>query len=105
MAIGHAVQKGTLIYIYNVDGRQTTSVSAPGRWPSDGLKGFTPNAVHIQKGTLVYAYDECGHQLGMPTPVSSGNIGYIQAARQTVSKIPTKQVMKHARGAMEALSA
>ena len=47
MTIGHALQKGTLIYIYGIDGKQITSLSAPGRWPSDGLKGFTRHAVHI----------------------------------------------------------
>lgn len=82
MAIGHAVQKGTLVYIYDADGRQITSLSAPGRWPDDGLKGFTQNAVHVQKGTLLYAYDECGHQLGMPVPVRPQNIIPSYTARQ-----------------------
>lgn len=104
MAIGHAVQKGTLIYIYGVDGRQTTSISAPGRWPEDGLKGFTPNAVHIQKGSLIYAYDESGRQSGMPVPVKSGNIEYIQAAKRPQSA-PIEQVVKYSRRVPEAVSA
>ncbi|SEB00786.1 hypothetical protein SAMN05660964_03129 [Thiothrix caldifontis] len=68
MSIGYAVQKGTLIYIYDHNGKQITSVSAPGRWPEDGLKGFSPNAINVQKGTLIYHYDETGHMIGRPLP-------------------------------------
>ncbi len=88
MTIGHALQKGTLIYIYGIDGKQITSLSAPGRWPSDGLKGFTRHAVHIQKGTLLYAYDECGHQVGLPVPVRQGNIEYIQNTKRLTPREP-----------------
>ncbi len=71
MSIGHAVQRGTLIYIYDQNGRQVTSVSAPGRWPDDGLKGYTASAVNVQKGTLIYSYDEAGHMVGRPHPARS----------------------------------
>ncbi|UJS23501.1 hypothetical protein [Thiothrix winogradskyi] len=71
MSIGNAIQKGTLIYIYDHNGRQITSVSAPGRWPEDGLKGFTANTVSIQKGSLIYHYDEMGHCVGRPRPAQA----------------------------------
>ncbi|EIJ36426.1 hypothetical protein [Thiothrix nivea] len=65
MAIGHALQKGTLIYVYDQSGHQITSISAPGRYQEDGLKGFTPEAVHVQKGQLLYLYNERGQQTGI----------------------------------------
>lgn len=68
MTIGHAVQKGSLIYIYDQQGKQIMSVSAPGRWPEDGLKSYTSNAVSVQKGTLIYRYDAAGHMVGRPFP-------------------------------------
>lgn len=49
MTISKAVQHGTLVYVYDEEGRQVTSISAPGRWPSDGLKSYTPHCIHIQK--------------------------------------------------------
>lgn len=68
MAIGKAIQKGTLVYIYDEKGRQQTSISAVGCDPDDGLQGYTPDAVHVRKGALVYAYNEKG-QLVSRTPV------------------------------------
>lgn len=69
MTIGHATQRGTLIYIYNHDGIQITNISAPGRWPDDGLIRYTPAAVFVRKGRLIYSYDETGHQAGNPYPL------------------------------------
>lgn len=96
MTIGHAVQRGTLIYIYGQDGRQITSISAPGRFPEDGLKGYTPNSVHVQKGTLIYAYDEAGHQVGRPIPIQHGNVESIQAAKRLQTRpsepVPARQM-------------
>jgi hypothetical protein len=73
MAIGHAVQHGTLVYVYDQNGKQITSISAPGRWPDDGLKGFTATAIHVRKGALIYAYDETGH-LANRYPIQYGNV-------------------------------
>lgn len=64
MAIGKAIQKGTLVYIYNEEGRPLTSISAPGSSVEDGLQGFTSSVVKIRKGSLVYAYNEKGHVVG-----------------------------------------
>lgn len=66
MTIGYAEQRGTLIYIYDQDGKQITSVSAPGRWPGDGLKDYTASTIQVQKGTLMYTYDEQGHPAARP---------------------------------------
>ena len=68
MAISKAIQKGTLIYIYDEKGRQQTSISSVGCQPNDGLQGYTPDAVHVRKGTLIYAYNEKGRLLSR-TPV------------------------------------
>lgn len=98
MTIGHAVQRGTLIYVYDQDGRQVTSISAPGRFPDDGLKGYSSSSIHIQKGTLIYAYDEAGHQVGRPLPIQHGNVESIQAAKRLQAKpaehLPARQTSK-----------
>lgn len=88
MTIGYAVQRGTLIYVYDQDGRQVTSVSAPGRFPEDGLKGYTANSIHVRKGTLIYTYDENGKQIGRPFPIQHGNVESILLAKRPAGKIP-----------------
>lgn len=65
MAISKAVQRGTLIYIYDQDGEAVTSISAPSRWPTDGLKSYTPTSINVQKGSLLYSYDKNGRQMGI----------------------------------------
>lgn len=97
MTIGHAVQRGTLIYVYDQDGRQITSISAPGRFPEDGLKGYTTSSIHVQKGTLIYTYDEAGHQAGIPLPIQHGNVESIQVAKRLQTRtdhLPPRQVQK-----------
>lgn len=64
MAIGKAVQKGTLVYIYDEKGKQLTSISAAGCGSDDGLQGYTALAVNVRRGSLVYAYNEKGHLVG-----------------------------------------
>ena len=59
MAIGNAVQRGTLVYIYNDNNNLIGSVPA-GNGPNDGLKGYTPSRVNVQRGSLVYSYNENG---------------------------------------------
>lgn len=65
MTISKAVQRGTLIYIYDQDGAAVTSISAPGRWPGDGLKTYDRDTVNVQKGSLVYSYDKYGKRRGI----------------------------------------
>ena len=61
MAIGSAVQRGSLVYIYDEKGRQLAAVPA-GSGPEDGLKGYTGATVSVRRGSLVYIYDERGRQ-------------------------------------------
>ena len=59
MAIGNAVQRGTVVYIYNEVNKLNGSVPT-GNGPNDGLKGYTPSRVNVQRGSLVYSYNENG---------------------------------------------
>lgn len=60
MAIGNAVQKGSMVYIYDERGRQLASVSA-----GDGLQGYTGSTVSVKRGSMVYTYNERGQQVSM----------------------------------------
>lgn len=62
MATGVAVQRGSLVYVYDEKGRQLCALSG-GTKPEEGLKGYTGKTVSIQRGGLVYTYDEKGRQL------------------------------------------
>lgn len=106
MTIGHAIQRGTLIYVYDQDGRQVTSVSAPGRFPEDGLKGYTTNSIHVRKGALIYAYDEHGKQIGRPFPIQQDNVESILLAKRPAGKMPEVLVTNAShRPSRQALSA
>ena len=63
MSIGYAKQKGTLVYIYDNSNKQITSVSVPGRYADDGLKGYDQKAVYVKQGNLLHVYDEVGHRM------------------------------------------
>ena len=63
MAIANAVQRGSLVYVYNEKNQQIFSKSA-GSGPKDGLKGYTSGSVNIQVGSLIYTYNEKGQQVG-----------------------------------------
>lgn len=67
MAIGVAVQRGTLVYVYDEKGRQLCALSG-GSKAGDGLTGYTGKTVSIHRGGLVYTYDEKGRQLSAVTP-------------------------------------
>ena len=62
MAIGNAVQRGSIIYIYDEKGRQTGSVSA-GSGSQDGLHGYTGSSISVRRGSIIYIYDERGRQM------------------------------------------
>ena len=85
MAIGHAVQRGTLIYIYDVESRLITAISAPGRWPEDGLIGFSRKTIQVRKGSLIYTYDEYGHRVGQPSSVTQKNTEYMSNIKNYMS--------------------
>lgn len=63
MAIGNAIEKGPLVYVYDEKGHQIFTKAA-GSGPNDGLKGYTSSTVNIRKGPLIYTYDEKGRQVG-----------------------------------------
>lgn len=62
MAIGNAVQRGSLVYVYDEKGRQLTALSA-GNGPKDGLQGYTSSTVNVRRGSIICSYDERGRQL------------------------------------------
>ena len=61
MPIANAIQRGTVIYVYNEKNQQLFA-KATGQGPSDGLKGYTSHSVNIQRGHVIYTYNEKGVQ-------------------------------------------
>jgi hypothetical protein len=57
--IGSALERGSLIYAYDEDGR-TLFAKNKGSGPNDGLLGFTNSAVTVRFGSVIYTYDEHG---------------------------------------------
>jgi len=62
MSIGNAVQRGSIVYVYDEKGHQIATISAGSR-PGDGLKGYTSTTVNVQRGSIIYTYDEKGRQI------------------------------------------
>lgn len=62
MAIGNAVERGSLVYIYDEKGHQTATVPK-GSGAADGLKGYISTTVNVRRGAIIYSYDAKGHQL------------------------------------------
>jgi hypothetical protein len=63
MAIGNAIQKGSLVYVYDEKGRQIASISAGNAAKGDRLTGYTSTTVNVKKGSLIYTYNEKGRQI------------------------------------------
>ena len=59
MAIANAVQRGSLIYVYNEKGSLIFTLPS-GSGPKDGLKGYTSGGVNVQRGNLIYMYNDRG---------------------------------------------
>jgi hypothetical protein len=59
MAIGSAIERGSLICVYDEHGR-TLFQKARGSGPKDGLLGFTGSTVTVRFGSIIYTYDERG---------------------------------------------
>ena len=56
MAISTAIQKGSLVYVYDEKNHLL--------WTSSGeLHGYTGSSVSIKKGNIIYVYDEKQHQI------------------------------------------
>jgi hypothetical protein len=59
MAIANAVQRGSLIYVYNEKASLIFTIPS-GSDPKDGLKGYTPGSVNVQRGSLIYMHNDRG---------------------------------------------
>jgi hypothetical protein len=66
MSIGNAVQRGSVVYVYDEKGRQIASISA-GSGPKDGLTGYTSSTVNVRRGSVIYTYDAHGRQTASTT--------------------------------------
>jgi hypothetical protein len=62
MAIGSAVEMGSLVYVYD-ENRRELFTKPKGIQPGDGLKGYTSTRVSIKNGFLIYTYDDKGRQV------------------------------------------
>ncbi len=62
MAIGSAVERGSLIYVFDERG-MTMFAKARGNGPDDGLIGFTGSTVTVRFDSIIYTYDEKGMTL------------------------------------------
>ena len=59
MAIGSAIERGSLICVYDEQGHTLFS-KARGNGPDDGLMGFTSSTVTVRFGSIIYTYGERG---------------------------------------------
>ena len=59
MAIGSAIERGSLIQVFDERGRTLFS-KARGAGPEDGLLGFTSSTVTVRFGSVIHTYDEKG---------------------------------------------
>jgi hypothetical protein len=55
--IGVAIQRGSLIYVYDEHGRLLTTILA-----GDGLQGYTSGTVSVRRGSLLMTYDGQGRR-------------------------------------------
>ena len=62
MTIGSAVQRGSVVYIYDEKGRRIASVLG-GTGPADGLQGYTNTTVNVRRGSTFYTYDQNGRRI------------------------------------------
>ena len=59
MAIGSALERGSLIYVYDEHGT-TLFAKNKGNGPNDGLIGFTGSTVTVRFGSVICTYGEDG---------------------------------------------
>lgn len=60
MAIGSAIERGRMVYVYDEKGRQLCSKALG---TDGGLMGYTGSSFSVKRGRMIYIYDEKGHQL------------------------------------------
>ena len=59
IAIGSAIERGSLICVYDQHGHTLFS-KARGSGPKDGLLGFTGSTVTVRFGSITYTYGQRG---------------------------------------------
>jgi hypothetical protein len=59
VAIGSAIERGSLIQVFDEHGRTLFS-KAKGSGAKDGLLGFTSSTVTVRFGLVIHTYDEHG---------------------------------------------
>ena len=62
MAIGSALERGSLIQVFDEHGTTLFSKNK-GNGPEDGLIGFSSSTVTARFGSVIYTYDEDGMTL------------------------------------------
>jgi hypothetical protein len=62
MPIASAVEHGAVIYIYDENGLQISSIPGSSE-PGDGLKGYTSSTVSVKRGGIIFIYNEHGMQI------------------------------------------
>ncbi len=62
MAIANAVQRGSVVFVYDERNRQIFTIPA-GAGPADGLKGYTGASVNVRRGNTIFTYDDRGRQI------------------------------------------
>ena len=60
--IGSALERGSLIVVYDEKGMSLFSKSK-GSGPHDGLLGFTGSTVTVRFGSVIYTYGEHGQMV------------------------------------------
>jgi hypothetical protein len=80
MAIGSAVQRGSLVYVYDEKGCRLTSLLA-GKGPKDGLQGNTSATV----GPLSAPLFHCHADLSNEVNIAPGRAGEFKCAAQGAS--------------------
>jgi len=63
MSIVNVVERGSTIYVYG-ERNQVLFTKSAGTRPSDGVKGYTSDAVTIQSGSTIYTFGEHGNVIG-----------------------------------------
>jgi hypothetical protein len=59
MAIGSAIERGSMIVVFDERG-MTLFSKARGSGPKDGLLGFSSSTVTVRFGSIIYTYDQKG---------------------------------------------
>ena len=62
MAIGSAIERGSMIVVFDEHGMSLFSKSK-GSGPNDGLLGFSGSTVTARFGSIIYTHDEKGMTL------------------------------------------